>query len=262
MRTIVCCCLCLAVVPAAAHDTWVETNTNLIRTGDSIFVELKLGNHGNEHRDFKLASKVDLEPCTLTVVDPAGAEYDLKPNLVDVGYAPKEGYWTTKFVPAKPGMYVVAHTRDSVVNHGKPERSIKSGKTCFVASNLLDKVPYANPGFDKPLGHPLELVPVSNPITPMGPGETIRVQVLFRGKPADEMRVSFIPQGETLSEGFDDRYEHTTDGDGLVSFEPKTGDRYLVVAHHHTDEAGTDYEATKYSATLTVYVPEICPCCE
>lgn len=248
--------------PVLAHDTWVETNVNLLRTGDAVFVDLKLGNHGNDHRDFKLASKVDLEPCTLTVTDPDGTSYDLLPGLVDTGYAPKEGYWTTKFVPAKPGMYVVSHTFDKVVHHGKPVRSIKSSKTCFVASNLLDRVPYLNPGFEKPFGHALEIVPMSNPVTPMGPGETIRVQVLFQGKPLPETVVSFIPQSVPLTEDFDDRYERTTDADGRASFIPKTGERFLVVVHHQTDEGGDGYGETAYAATLTVYVPEICPCCE
>src|SRR6185436_2774462 len=44
--------------PAFAHDTWVQTNTNVVRTGDAVHVDLMLGNHGNDHRDFKLASKL------------------------------------------------------------------------------------------------------------------------------------------------------------------------------------------------------------
>ena len=31
---------------AKAHDTWVQTNTNVIRVGDSVHVDLMLGNHG------------------------------------------------------------------------------------------------------------------------------------------------------------------------------------------------------------------------
>jgi uncharacterized GH25 family protein len=53
--------LTVALVAAAgfapAHDTWVQTNTNLVRTGDAVHIDLMLGNHGNDHRDFKLASK-------------------------------------------------------------------------------------------------------------------------------------------------------------------------------------------------------------
>lgn len=81
----------LLAATASAHDTWVQTNTNIVRVGDNVHIDLMLGNHGNDHRDFKLASKIDLEGCTLTVFSPDGKRYDVKDRLVDVGYAPKEG---------------------------------------------------------------------------------------------------------------------------------------------------------------------------
>jgi uncharacterized GH25 family protein len=247
---------------APAHDTWVQANTNLVRAGDAVRIDLMLGNHGNDHRDFKLAGKVDLDGCTLAVVAPDGKSYDLKPRLSDTGYAPKEGYWTAKFVAGKQGLYVAAHTMDRVVNHGKAVRSIKSAKTYFVVSASLDKVARDNPGFDKPLGHALELVPAANPVTPMGPGTPIKIRLLFKGKPLAGARVSFVPRGETLAEGFDKTYERTTDKEGRASFTPKTGNLYLVVAHHsRPGESGKGYDGTNYSATLTVLVPELCPCC-
>lgn len=245
----------------SAHDSWVETNTNLVRAGDSVHVDLKLGNHGNDHRDFKLAGKVNLEKATLQVIGPDGKARDLKSELTDVGYAPKEGYWTTKFVSDAPGLYLVAHTVDQVVSYA-PTRSIKSAKNFFVASKSLDKVGHDNPGYDRILGHPLEIVPTSNPVTPMGPGEAITVRVLYKGKAMADARVSFIPRSGTLTEDFDPKYERRTDSDGRAAFTPKTGDVYLVVVHHvEPTEGGDKYESTKYSATLTVFVPQVCPCC-
>ncbi len=246
---------------ASAHDTWVETNTNVIRTGDAVHIDLKLGNHGNDHRDFKLAGKVQLEPCTLEVVAPDGSKYDVKDRLVDVGYTPTEGFWTGRFAAGRPGLHIVAHTYDQVV-HYAPVRAIKSAKTCFVVSDSLDRVRMENPGFDRPFGHPLELVPLANPVTPMGPGQPLRVQLLFQGKPLPEARVSFVPRGVSLREGADPDYERTTDAAGAVGFTPTAGNVYLVVAHHADPAAAGDgYESTKYSATLTVFVPEVCPCC-
>lgn len=248
---------------ASAHDTWVETNTNLVRTGDAVYIDLRLGNHGNEHRDFKLASKIDLPSCTLAVVAPGGKTYDLKPDLVDTGYAPKEGYWQGKFATGEPGLYLVAHTLDKIVNHGTPIRALKSGKAFFVASDSLDRVPAEQPGFDQVLGHPLELVPVTNPAIPMGPGKPIAVRVLFQGKPLQDARVTFIPRGETLAEGFDSTYERTAGSEGEATFTPKTGNQYLVVVHHRDEQArGENYDLTAYSATLAVFVPEVCPCCQ
>jgi len=121
---------CLLTTSAHAHDTWVETNTQVVRQGDAVYVDLKLGNHGNGHRDFKLASKISLDKITLTTIAPDGTSTDLKPELVDTGYAPKEGYWSAKFVPDQAGLYLVAHTLDTL-HH--TTRAIKSGKTYFLS---------------------------------------------------------------------------------------------------------------------------------
>jgi uncharacterized GH25 family protein len=248
---------------ATAHDTWVETNTYLVRAGDAVYVDLKLGNHGNDHRDFKLASKVDLDSGSLEVILPTGQKLDLKPEMADVGYAPKEGYWTGKFVPGIAGTYTIAQSSDTIVNHGHPARSLKSAKTFFLVSATLDRVKDDTDNWSKPLGHPLEIVPVSHPILFTGPGMPIRIQVLLHGKPLADARVSFIPQGETLAEGFDKEFERMTDAEGQATFTSRTGSRYLICVHRKANEERTsEYDSTSYSATMTLLVPEVCPCCQ
>src|SRR6516162_4130665 len=86
-----------AAVVGRAHDPWVQTNTNVVRPGDNVHIDLLLGNHGNGHRDFKLAGKADLAAATLTVLAPDGKRYDLKDRLADTGYTPTEGFWTARF---------------------------------------------------------------------------------------------------------------------------------------------------------------------
>lgn len=252
-----------AISPAPAHDTWVQTNTNIVRTGDAVHIDLMLGNHGNDHRDFKIAGKLAPESIgSFTVAAPNGKTFDLKPDALDLGYAPKEGFHTAKFTTATAGLYCTAQSSDGVVNHGKAVRSVRSAKTYFLASPTLDKVSRDYTGFDRPLGHALELVPEMNPVAPMGPGQPIRVKLLFRGKPLDGARVSFVPRGATLKEGFDSDHERVTGADGKASFIPKTGNYYLVVTHRtEPAAAGEKYEEVKYAATLTVFVPETCPCC-
>jgi uncharacterized GH25 family protein len=248
-------------VTALAHDSWVETNTNIIRVGDVVHIDLKLGNHGNEHRDFKLANKVDPASSTLEVIAPDGKRYDLKDRLVDTGYTPQEGYYTTQFGATQPGLYLIDHTFDKVMSYA-PVRDIKSAKTVFLVSASLDKVSEKNPGFDRVLGRPLELVPVSNPVTPMGPGSDITVQLLYKGKPLPNTKVSFIPRGATLTGTIDSRYEKMTDAKGQVKFTPDDANVYLLAAHvHEPKETGKGYESVNYSATLTLFVPKICPCC-
>ena len=247
-------------ISASAHDTWLQTNTNLIRTNDAVHIDLMLGNHGNEHRDYKLAGKASIERCTLSVTGPDGKPFDLKDRLVDHGYAPNEGYWSTKFVAAKSGLYSVVQTDDSIF---RTTRAVRTARVYFVANPKLDYVQPDQTPYSTPLGHSLEIVPEVHPVLPMGPGSPIKVRVYYKGKPRPEAVVSFIPRGETLKEGKDERYERTTDSEGRCSFTPKTGNWYLIVTHHVAeDEKGEGYDRTKYGATLNIFVPEFCSCCE
>ena len=78
-----------AAAVVAAHDPWVQPNAAVVRTGDAVHLDVMLGNHGNDHRDFKLAGKLTPDSLQATeVVAPDGKRYDLKPDLADLGYAP------------------------------------------------------------------------------------------------------------------------------------------------------------------------------
>lgn len=246
---------------ARAHDTWVEASSRLVAVGDVVHVELFLGNHGNDHRDFKVAGKLaSLEGASLDVIGPDGKRIDLVPDAVDMGYAPKEGFWAARFVPSAPGLHCVAHTRTGV--HGR-KRGIKSGKTFFVASDKLDEPPSGGVPHAEALGHALELVPSLHPVLQKGPGRPLTVRLLFHGKPLAGHRVSFVPRGMVLSEGLDPEFERMTDAEGRCSFEPREGNLVLVVAHlEKPDETGAEYDRTVYSATLVFDVPERCPCCD
>ena len=252
---ILCFATVIAPLVATAHDNWVETNTSLVRLGDLVHVDLKLGNHGNDHRDFKLSGKVSLESGEISVISPGGEAFNLKSHLVETGLSTKEGYWTGRYTTTLSGLHVVTSTSDGVRG---TTRSIKSAKTCFMVSEKLDDIPVVTSGFNKPLGHALELVPITNPVTAVGPGQPLTVKVLLNSKPLKAARVSFIPRGAVLAEGFDKNFEDETDADGIAKFTPKEGNVVLVVVHHAApDQKGEGYSDTKYSATLTVIVPQL-----
>lgn len=260
LRTIVT--LAAVAFPAVGrgHDTWVQVSANAVRPDDVVHVDLLLGNHGNDHRDFKIAGKLgSLEGVTLDVLGPGGRKTDLLPGLVDLGYAPKEGFWSGRFVAADEGLHCVAHARDGI-RHGS--RGLKSGKAYFLVSESLDTPPVATKEFAQPLGHPLELVLKSHPVLASGPGQPIAVQLLHHGKPLADERVSFIPRGTTLKAGFDPDYERQTDAEGRCTFTPREGNLVLVVAHRTVpEERGEGYDKTSYSATLVLNVPQRCACC-
>lgn len=251
----------ISTSPAQAHDTWIQANTNLVRVGDAVFLDLMLGNHGNNHRDFKIIGKASMEHSTWQVIDPDGKIHDLKPDAIDTGSTPKDGFWTAAFRPGKAGLYLSAQSSDRVVSYA-PKRSVHGAKTFFVASEKLDMVPAGTEGYGRILGHGLELIPQVHPVSPMVPGTEFKVQLLYKGKPLADCVVSFIPRGKSLTDGFDETYERKTDADGMAVFVPAEANYYLIVAHvEDENDKGPGYESTKYSATLTLFVPAVSPCC-
>ncbi len=253
-----------ATASAHAHDTWLQVSSRLVRPDDVVHVDVLLGNHGNEHRDFKIAGKLgSLEGVKIDVIGPDGRTTDLASDMVDLGYAPKEGFWSARFVPATAGLHCAALYREGV-RHGA--MGFKGAKAYFLASESLD-APVKQDGIipeslARPLGHPLELVLESHPVLACGPGKPIVVRLLLKGKPLADHVVSFIPRGATLAEGFDAEHERKTDADGRCRFVPKEGNLVLVVAHHvDPAEKGEGYEKASYAATLVLDVPQRCPCC-
>jgi uncharacterized GH25 family protein len=251
----------LIPLPARAHDTWLQASPTLVRPDDVVHVDLFLGNHGNDHRDFKIAGKVgSLDGVQLEVIGPDGRKTDLVPEMVDLGYAPKEGFWSGRFVPAAEGLYCASHFRQGI-RHGA--MGFKGGKTFFLVSQSLDKPAQPQGPLPGPLGHPLEFVLETHPVIGCGPGKPITVQLLFKRKPLADQVVSFIPRGATLAAGFDPEFERKTDAEGRCSYTPKEGNFVLVVTHLvKPEEKGEGFEKTAYAATLVLDVPERCACCE
>jgi len=243
--------LCLYPAQGSAHDTWLEAGAATVPVGEYTYVDLMLGNHGNDHRDFKLASKIMLDPCTLSVVDPTGSTLDLKSAITDMGNAEKEGFWTAKYVFANPGLHHFVHTLDTL---HRTTRAIKSAKTFVVATDGGE----SSTGLDHPdicHGFGLELV-LKTPFATIEAGQPIELQVMRSGKPLSEARVTFVPRGTTLAADFDSDYERISDSEGCVTFVPKEGNVLFAVVHHMAeDESGDGYENTHYSAAVVIQVP-------
>jgi hypothetical protein len=78
--------LLAATASAHAHDTWVQASSRLVRPDDVVHIDLFLGNHGNEHRDFKIAGKLgSLEGVQVGVIGPDGRTTDRVPDMVELG---------------------------------------------------------------------------------------------------------------------------------------------------------------------------------
>jgi uncharacterized GH25 family protein len=243
--------ICTWSSSAQSHDTWLETGTATVAVGEYAYIDLMLGNHGNDHRDFKLASKISLDPCTLSVMDPTGQVVDLKSEIVDMGSAEKEGFWTAKYVFADPGLHRFIHTLDTL---HRTTRAIKSAKTFVLAIGAGEQKIESSIG-DACHGFELELV-LKTPFDHIEAGAPIELQVMRSGKAFSQALVTFIPLGTTLAAGFDAEYQRTSDSDGIVRFVPEEGNLIFAVVHHMADgEAGDGYENTHYSAAMVIQVP-------
>ncbi|MFM2218381.1 MAG: hypothetical protein RL240_2699 [Planctomycetota bacterium] len=237
-----------------AHDTWVQSGPLVTRRGDVVHVDLMLGNHGNEHRDFKLASKITLAPCIIQLINPDGTKVDIKPLLKDMGSAEKEGYWSGRVIPEHSGVYQVIHTLNTL--HGKT-RAIKSSKTFFIAAEGFSSLPQNGVEQIQPLKQGLELVLIT-PLSEVVAGKPLTVKVLQHGRPLPNTSVAFIPRGSILVEGKDPNFERVSDENGIVAFVPPEGNLLLVVAHHVApNESGDGYDKTHYGATLVLPVPQL-----
>ncbi len=248
--------LLLSQTTAHAHDLWSQSNTPLVRTGEVVHVDLCLGNHGNHHRDFMLAGRVSLDWITADLIAPDGTRTDLRDQVTATASAEKEGCWTRAVIAEKPGAHCVVIALDRVMQHGKSIRGVRTAKSFFLASDSLDNAIVSTHAHDQPLGLPFEVVLKTCPFTETQVGLPIVAQVLHQGKPIGDVVVSFVPQGTALAGEFDPEYEFHTDSEGLVEFTPKSGNRYLIVAHYTAeDEQTDDYESTSYASTITLHVP-------
>lgn len=236
---------------ASAHDTWVEAGPLSVRQGEYVYVNLMLGNHGNQHRDFRLASKITLAPCSLQVSGPDKHLSDLKPSIIDMGSAEKEGFWTARYEPQASGVHEVVHTLDTL--HGTT-RAVKSAKTYFVVESGQKQRP-TEPALPAPHGHGLELL-LHTDTMKLAAGTEVRIQVLRSGQPLPEARVTFVPRGTLLAAGFDEQHERTSDANGFVSYVPAEGNVYLAIVHMlAAEESGQGYDKTHYSAALVLPIP-------
>jgi len=224
---------------ASAHDTWVELDNPRVQEDGLIKVSLK---QGNDHDDFNVHGPLNAADACLTANMPCGCRIDIKPTMT-------KAYWSAEYKPTKPGLHVVSHLN---TKQNDREREITSAKAYFVVGSN----PTATKGplmrCDRPLGHPLEIVPITNPVTQTVPNKPLRVRVLFEKQPLPNVRVTFIPEGATGK-----LTAQKTDMKGEAEFIPAEANLYLVVVHKKSGNSGPDYDSTAYTATLTVAVPAI-----
>lgn len=138
--------------------------------------------------------------------------------------------------------YFIRTGKDEYKNVFRPEALESNTKQVEISHTYkFAKAFYERSGLvSQPFGLPLEIIPQQDPFA-VGPGGTLQIQVLFRGKPQQGVTVEYA--GEAL----------TTNENGIAFITLKQGELLIIEAAYDipsTDDAATD--EIGYATTLTV----------
>jgi Domain of unknown function (DUF4198) len=222
-------------MPVEAHDGWLEAHPVLVERGQPVSVFLMYGNHGNDHRSYRIAGKWRPEYATLVVTGPAGPPVDLTNQVTDLGDAedvgPKgpKGFHVAAFVPAQDGAYIALVTQSRELQvEGAKFQSIGTAKVVFAA--LTSPVVAAArllTGFDRAVASAdaLEIIPVTNPLA-LRTGDALTLEIRHRGRSLQNQPISIV-RG---IEGAPSAQTPTTDDRGQVKIVAGPADYYLTRA--------------------------------
>ena len=101
-----------------------------------------------------------------------------------------------------------------------------------------------NSGFSKPVGQRFEIVPLESPLH-AGKGDTIRLQVLYRGKPLADAALEV--------HGFDDTFKTNNNGKVKVPINSDSQLQYIAAYHRYQLPGHMDADEVSLTANLVFH---------
>lgn len=194
------------------------------------------------------------------LITPTGESKPIKPGVggflaTEVSFSEKGSYIVTAAL--KPGFYTM-YMEDGRIHHKSVPKTGLSGVILSLhfeqyAKSLIN-VGGADSSYLKPVGHTMEIIPLTNPAD-LKVGDYLPVQVLFKGRPA-----RFCPLYGTyagFSTGDDFAYVTSADGQGKAKIRILHHGVWLLKAKKKNpapDELKNKCNETSYTATLTFEV--------
>ncbi len=243
--------------PAIAHDSWLIVDQNTAAEGDSLWLSFVTG------EVFPLGEKATDPKRVADLVDRHGGRTEQV-----TGYAPREGGLSVRRPVTGPGIHVIgcalnphliemkldgfekylrSERADAAMarladSKPSPDKTVVEAYTKF-AKTIVEVLPCPtdDESWKAPLGHRLEIVPMSNPCH-WKTGQTVRVQVLLDGHPWEGVPISVGHEGADAKSAAtsekkpdDDSHAYTyrtvTDAKGVASIPLDRAGHGFVKAH-------------------------------
>lgn len=247
---------CVLAVPAAAHDLYLVSGI----AGAEAKVCARVGEHfplsmnaitapridrwqvlkGSEKHALKGAEAKGKQFCAaLPAKGPFISEMVVYPTFIKLAGKDFTEYTTGE------GMTEIVKLRA-----GNPDAEGRELYSRY--SKLLVGASEAN---TKPLGHVLEIVPLTDPAT-LKSGEPLEVQVLFKGQPLADVQIAAAYSGAEMK-GHEFPVVTRTDANGKATLKLDRGGLwYARLIHMVPAENDPDYQWRSFFATMTFTVPK------
>ena len=260
--------ICSFIRIASNHEERLQTGAPRVAKGDLCFIDMQLGDAVVSRQVMADRSSGE-EPAngTFMLHTPNGAVYDLQQSSMGgsaalfafgsgSGNRGSASYLGASFAAGLSGAYI-ADARWHLEATDASGRSVNCSKAVIgVTASGAEEAGLT--GFDRAVSQILEVVPLNDP-TNLHVGDTLTVQILFKGTPLPDACVTVIPRGKVLPRlGIKNPYDIVTDKDGKASFTFNEANYHLLVVRLELNEsAGTETDPankTRYTGDLTVMV--------
>lgn len=259
--------LLLSVLPAAAHDYWIEASNFQLKSGGLVFLYFRVGEHfggkpsafpAERVKLFRMDSSTQQHPIAPQLRDPTGITRVQEAGLQVVSFENTPSYIELPAERFNP--YLQAEGLEAVLTaRQKASMSDKPGKEAYSrCAKALLWVTGDQPAeeashhpYDQPVGLTLEILPEQNPYQMKAPAP-LAVRLLYEGQPLAGVLVM------ALNKSAPNELQRIRSGpDGRAEFNLHRGGLWLVKAVHMVPAAAPAPEDWRsYWASLTFELPK------
>jgi uncharacterized GH25 family protein len=263
---VIVCSLLVAAAPALAHEHWLELEPFRAASARQVKVYLVVGDHLRDAEPVRIRrrdryTRMELHGAARRTSVLAELREDAEPMLVLRGLERAAGTHMLTIDAAPRDIELSAEAFEHYLVEERlfdilvlrAERNVEDAPGRERYSRCLKSIFQLGPTLQehvtRPVGQEIEIVPLANPYG-LAPGQSLTVQVLFRGKPlAGRAIVAASRRNASVA-----TQRLRTDAQGRATFRiDRTGDWMFAVVHMEpSSEPGADWRSFWASLTFAL----------